>query len=145
MIKPSRSTATDSRTLSQSLVSYTPLTFFLYLGAVLSITLVSTCSGHWHRSRRLGPLSKDGLGIRGQPPSREGHRVQFEVCSPFVFSLSVCFALALIAALRLRVLSRSATIASLRRNRCPHARYRHSFSFHLTSPFHWTTVPISRP
>jgi hypothetical protein len=57
------------------------LHFFYTLGAAL--TRASTCSGH--RPRRLGPLSRDGLCIRGQPPpGRGGHRVQFEVRSPFV-------------------------------------------------------------
>jgi hypothetical protein len=46
----------------------------------------STCSRH--RPRRLEPLSRDGLCIRGQPPpSRGGHRVQLVVRSPFVSHL----------------------------------------------------------
>ncbi|KAF8503296.1 hypothetical protein F5888DRAFT_1660799 [Russula emetica] len=50
-----------------------------------------------------------------RPPSRGEHRVQFKVRFPFVFSLSVRFALALITTLRLCVTFPSATTASTTR------------------------------
>jgi hypothetical protein len=138
MIKPSRSMATDSCTLSltiQSLVSYTLLTIFLHFFYTSALC---------YRSDLLAPaidLADSGLSvsIRGQPlPGRGGHRVKFELRSPFVsrflcdpHSLPPC-----VCTLRPRAPRR------LRPRHGPHARCRHSFSLssHL-SPFHWMTSP----
>lgn len=136
MIKPGRSTATDSCELSLTIqLSYTLLTvflLFLYISAVL--TFVSTYSRH--RPRRLGPLSKGGLCIRGQPlPNRGGHRIQFEVLSLRLLFLVFCV-IHTHRHLRLCVTSPSATTASLRWDRCPPARCCHSFSHSSGRPHH---------
>src|SRR6266576_2232989 len=60
----------------------------------------------------------------------------------FCFSPSVWFAL-IATPLRLRVMSPSATTASLRWDHCPHASCPHSSSH--PSPFHWTTTPSRGP
>jgi hypothetical protein len=115
---------TSALTISSQIFICFPYT----LGAAL--TRASTCSGR--RSRRLGPLSTDGLCIRGQPPpSQGGHRVQFEVRPPFVSRLLYN------SPLRLRVRYPSATIyiTLLRWDHDGIAIYtptrRHSFLFHL--------------
>jgi hypothetical protein len=137
MIKTSRSTATDNCTLSltvQYLVSYTSLTNFLLFFNIFSIP--QRCVNARIHLLRTPPLSVCALTVVGTVYVFEvgllivekGIVPNSKCVPPFVFSLSVRFALVLITALRRRVLPPSGTIASLRWNRCPHAHCRHSFS-----------------
>jgi hypothetical protein len=123
-------------------VSYTSaLTNYIYIPYTLgaALTRASTCSGH--RSRSLGPLSTDGLCIRGQPPPSQGeHRVQFEVHPHFVSRLLYN------SPLRLRVRSPSATTSHRYDGTAIHTpALATRFSFISPLSFSQDDVPISGP